>query len=201
MASRDVLDKIKAFGMTNQLVTGELSQIERTHDIVLGHVPPVVEAEERDYYPQLDAAARAEAARMARHYEVFYALERTIRALVNQTLEEADGTADWWAGTRAAAHTKSEVEQRIQKELHAGVSRRSDDALDYTTFGELAQIITGNWAVFGALFTSKSAVERVLTNLNAIRNPIAHCCAMGDDEEIRLRLAVRDWFRCMEVAR
>ncbi|MFC5507048.1 hypothetical protein [Bosea massiliensis] len=131
MASRDVLDKIKAFGMTNQLVTGELSQIERTHDIVLGHVPPVVEAEERDYYPQLDAAARAEAARMARHYEVFYALERTIRALVNQTLEEADGTADWWAGTRAAAHTKSEVEQRIQKELHAGVRAESDQVASY----------------------------------------------------------------------
>lgn len=200
MALDEALERIKAFGMTNQLVTGDLIEIEKRFDVKLGHLPPADEPVERDYYPQLDAAVRAEGARMARHYEVFYSLERSIRALVNETLQQADGTSDWWSGPRVTPHIKTEVEQRISKELDAGVSRRSDDALDYTTFGELSVIITQNWSVFNSLFNSKKAVEKVFASLNALRNPIAHCCPLAEDEELRLRLAVRDWFRCMEKA-
>jgi len=32
-------------------------------------------------------------------------------------------------------------------------------------------------------------------NLNTLRGPIAHCSELAQDEEIRLRLSVRDWFR------
>ncbi|WP_434713168.1 Swt1 family HEPN domain-containing protein [Rhizobium sp. YTUHZ045] len=86
----------------------------------------------------------------------------------------------------------------MKKEMDAGVSRRSDDELDYTTFGELSVIITSNWGIFGSIFNSKKAVEKVFASLNALRNPIAHCCPLAEDEELRLRLTVRDWFRLME---
>jgi hypothetical protein len=41
------------------------------------------------------------------------------------------------------------------------------------------------------------AVARVLANLNLLRNPVAHCSPMADDEVERLRLSVKDWFRLM----
>lgn len=79
-----------------------------------------------------------------------------------------------------------------------GVTPRSQDPLDYTTFGELAEIIKSNWGVFGGIFSSVKAVERVMASLNTLRGPIAHCSLLAEDEVLRLQLGLRDWFRLME---
>jgi hypothetical protein len=86
----------------------------------------------------------------------------------------------------------------MQRELDSGVTVRSDDAIDYTTFGELSQIINSNWSVFEDTFNSRRAVEKVMANLNLLRGPIAHCSPLAADEVLRLQLSLRDWFRLME---
>lgn len=195
--NNSALERIKAFGMTNQMVAEDLGRIAKVYDVELGHLPPTVQTVDDVYYPQFDAAIRAEAAQMSQHYEVFYSLEKSIRALVSETLETAEGS-EWWTTPRVPANIQTDVASRIQKELDAGVTRRSTDELDYTTFGELSVIIISNWALFGGLFNSKKAVEKVMASLNALRNPIAHCSPLAEDEQLRLQLAVRDWFRLME---
>ncbi|WP_202903697.1 Swt1 family HEPN domain-containing protein [Rhizobium rhizogenes] len=180
------------------MIGEDLAAIERHYNIQLGHLPASGEIVEKEYYPQLDAAVRAEGANMARHYEVFYSLERSIRTLVDETFVSDEKSSDWWDSGKVPESIKTEVTQRIKKEVDAGVSRRSQNELDYTTFGELAVIITANWALFGSIFNSKRALEKVFASLNALRNPIAHCCPLAEDEELRLRLTVRDWFRLME---
>lgn len=197
MSRNEVLSKIKAFGMTNQILTEDLHRIGATYSVDLGHAPATTKVEDV-YYPQFDAKLREEAAAMARHYEVFYCLEKAIRILVSDTIEAAEKTADWWPTQRVPQNIKTEVATRIQKELDAGVTRRSTDELDYTTFGELSGIITANWDVFGSLFTSRKAVEKVMASLNSLRGPIAHCSVLAEDEKVRLQLTVRDWFRLME---
>lgn len=184
--------------MTNQMLAEDLGKIARTHGVELGHMPTLPQAVEDVYYPQFDAAVRSEAAAMAKHYEVFYSLEKSIRELVAQTIEAAEKREDWWTSQRVPANIQADVSGRIQKELDAGVTRRSLDELDYTTFGELSVIIASNWDIFGALFNSRKAVEKVMASLNALRNPIAHCSPLAEDEELRLQLTVRDWFRLME---
>ena len=184
--------------MTNQMVTEDLSRIATLHGLELGHLPISPQTVEGVYYPQFSAAVRVEAAQMAKHYEVFYSLEKSIRVLVSETIEAAEKTADWWAGPRVPANIQTDVKSRVQKELDAGVTRRSSDELDYTTFGELSVIIVSNWEIFGGLFNSKKAVEKVMASLNALRNPIAHCSPLAEDEQLRLQLTVRDWFRLME---
>lgn len=196
--SNSALERIKAFGMTNQMLAEDLSRISRAYGVELGHMPSLPQTVEDVYYPQFDAAVRAEAAAMAKHYEVFYSLEKSIRELVAQTIEAAEKREDWWISSRVPANIQSDVTGRVQKELDAGVTRRSLDELDYTTFGELSVIIASNWDVFGGLFNSKKAVEKVMASLNALRNPIAHCSPLAEDEELRLQLTVRDWFRLME---
>ncbi|MBS0152281.1 MAG: hypothetical protein JSR31_15215 [Nitrospira sp.] len=196
--SKRALERIKAFGMTNQMLSEDLSRVSRTFNVELGHIPSLPQTVEDVYYPQFDAAVRAEAAAMAKHYEVFYSLEKSIRELVAQTIEVAEKREDWWSSSRVPTNIQTDVESRIQKELDAGVTRRSLDALDYTTFGELSVIISSNWDIFGGLFNSKKAVEKVMASLNALRNPIAHCSPLAEDEELRLQLTVRDWFRLME---
>lgn len=48
------------------------------------------------------------------------------------------------------------------------------------------------------MLSSPKAVERVKAALNILRGPIAHCTPLAEDEVVRLRLTVRDWFRLME---
>ena len=55
-----------------------------------------------------------------------------------------------------------------------------------------------NWDIFGSLFNRKKAVEEVMASLNTLRNPIDHCSMLAEDEQLRLRVTVRDWFRLME---
>jgi hypothetical protein len=197
MGSNEVLSKIKAFGMTNQLLTEDLHKIGAAHAIDLGHGPSTLIVEDV-YYPQFDEKLREEAAAMGRYYEVFYCLEKTIRVLVSDTIEAAEKTEDWWITARVPQQIKTDVASRIQKELDAGMTRRSPDELDYTTLGELSIIIIANWDIFGGLFTSRKAVEKVMTSLNSLRSPIAHCSVLAEDEILRLQLTVRDWFRLME---
>lgn len=193
-----VLDKVKAFGMTNQMLLSDLDEISNSLSIDLGHKPTADDSvEEPFFYLQFDEAVRKEAAQMAKHYRLFYCLEQSIRSLISETLEEADG-ATWWEGTRVPEDLRREVKARIKKEIESGITRRSAEELDYTNFGELSIIISANWNLFGSVLDDPRAVTRVLASLNTLRAPIAHCSPLAEDEQLRLRIAVRDWFRRME---
>ena len=198
MNDNELLARIKAFGMTNQMITEDIQRIGALHSVNFGHVLVSPDTTEAVYYPQFDAGVRAEASSMAKHYEIFYCLEKSIRELVSETLEAAEKPNPWWDSKRIPANIHLEVASRIQKEIDSGITRRSIEGIDYTTFGELSVIITSNWDIFGGLFTSRKAVERVMASLNTLRGPIAHCSPLAEDEVLRLQLAVRDWFRLME---
>lgn len=199
MSSHNTISsRIKAFGMSHSMLNEDLIQIEDKYGIELGIPKQKKEDVKEIYYPQFGSQIRKDAKLMSEHYELFYCLEKSIRELVTQSLEAAENSQEWWSSQRIPANIKSEVEGRIQKEVDSGVSKRSEEELDYTTFGELSQIITSNWDVFGGILTSKKAVEKVMASLNTLRGPIAHCSIIAEDEIVRLHLTIRDWFRLME---
>jgi len=188
-------DVIKLFGITNQLIEHGLDRVEREQAIDLGrdHLPNANVDE--DYYPQIESAIRAEAAQMAPHYEMFYSLETTIRANVRDQL--AAQSDDWWE-TLIPEAVRIDAEKVQQREKDSGVTPRSDDPIDFLTFGQLSDTIKSNWDIFAATFSSKKAVEKVMASLNVLRGPIAHFSPLAEDEVVRLRLTVRDWFRLEE---
>ena len=104
----------------------------------------------------------------------------------------------WWNPQRIPQAIHAEVGKRMQREKESGFTIRSEHPLDYTNFGELGEIIKSNWVVFGSIFDNTKAIERVMNNLNLLRNSIAHCSPLAEDEILRLRLSVKDWFRLME---
>lgn len=68
--------------------------------------------------------------------------------------------------------------------------------LDYLTFGQLSEVIKHNWKdCFETVFSDLNAVQRIMSDLNRLRGPIAHCCLLPDDEIGRLELAVKDLMR------
>jgi hypothetical protein len=148
------------------------------------------------FIKQFDIANRQNAARMSGYYKIFYLLENDIRRLIVDTMEAAHGIS-WW-DTRVPQGVLEEARKNREREAQAAVSFRSDDDIDYTTFGQLGDIIRANWADFAGMLSNQSAVSRVMAALNMLRGTIAHCGILADDEVDRLKLAIRDWFRVLE---
>lgn len=193
-------DKVKAFGMTNMLIESEIDQLESKLSIKLrsdSSKETPQNAIEQAYFPQFQESLRNEAAEMARSYELFYCLEKTIRRQITELLESNRGS-DWWNDKVIPQQIFSDVKKRIQREQESGITPRSTDQLDYTNFGELGEIIKANWQIFASVFNNIKAVEKIMSNLNSLRNPIAHCSMLAEDEKLRLELSLRDWFRLAE---
>ena len=196
MSKTDIDSKIKLFALANSLTENGLDKVENDFQLDLGRKAPIL-SKRKDYYLQFDSKFRQEAQLMAEHYEVFYCLERSIRSLVVQLMLEKFGE-NWWEG-KVEEEIKKNVEKNIQREEDSGFTIRSEEKIDYTTFGELTQIVTKNWPAFENLFKrGQRAFQRITNNLNQLRGPIAHCCPLADDEIVRLELTVKDWFRLME---
>lgn len=148
------------------------------------------------FIKQFDLVNRKNAAHMSRYYEIFYLLENDIRRLIVETMEAAHGV-NWW-DTHVTPGVLEEVRKNRSREAQAAVSIRSEDDIDYTTFGQLGDIIRENWSDFAGMLSNQSAVSRVMSALNMLRGTIAHCGVLADDEVDRLKLAIRDWFRVLE---
>jgi hypothetical protein len=191
----DLSGKLRSFGMSTYLITDELSLLQKKFGVDLGHIGDDQSNTDR-YYPQFDQGIRRQASEMANHYELFYCLEQTIRELISTTLFESFGP-DWWSDEVIPEQIVRDVNGRMQREIDSGFSLRSDKHIDFTNFGELSIIINANWDLFGAIFSSRRAVERIMSSLNLLRGPIAHCSPLAADEVDRLHLTVKDWFRSM----
>ena len=148
------------------------------------------------YIKQFDHQNRRNAARMSRYYEIFYMLENDIRRLIADTMEAAHG-ANWW-DTNVPQSVKEEAKKNRTREAQAAVTARSEEEIDYITFGQLYDIIRDNWVDFAGMLSNQPAVSRVMSSLNMLRGTIAHCGVLADDEVDRLKLAIRDWFRVLE---
>jgi hypothetical protein len=188
-------DTIKLFTIANSMAEHHLDTLERRFDVDLGRREKEP-AKEQDYYAQFDSSFRLEAREMSKHYEVFYCLERSIRSLVVQLMREKY-QENWW-NDKVREDIRKNVDSNMKREAESGYTERSEFPIDYTTFGELAVIVQDNWEAFANLFKNPKAFNKIMSSLNQLRGPIAHCCPLAEDEVVRLNLIVKDWFRLME---
>lgn len=165
-------------------------------DAEAGSPPPVIESSLAPFVSQFPADIRYRAERMSEYYKLFYMLENDMRQLIDQTLTAAYGSK-WW-DDHAPQSAKDECKNNQQREQEAGVTSRSENPLEYISFGQLADVIRANWAEFGGILSNQKAMSRVMFGLNMLRGPIAHCGVLAEDEVERLKLTVKDWFRLLE---
>lgn len=189
-------EALKLFGLNNLSIESDIRQLEREYEIDLGHQEGEERRIDETYYPQFAERLRLEASRMSNNYAIFYCLENSIRDLISQRLSEQYGE-EWW-GSAVPEAVQNNADKNRRKEISSAVTPRSADLIDFTNFGELGEIIKSNWDIFGDMFRDVRAVEKVLATLNTLRAPIAHCKSLAEDEELRLHLGLRDWFRQME---
>ncbi|WP_426290869.1 Swt1 family HEPN domain-containing protein [Sphingomonas sp. TWP1-3-1] len=120
------------------------------------------------------------------------------RNLVEETLQSERGD-EWWSNA-VPQSVRENAQKNIDREASEGLPPRSTRPIEYTTFGELNDIIKENWTSFSGIFSrvSKNRVLRVLIRLNHARGPIAHSNLLPEEEAVRLKLAIRDWYKLME---
>ena len=182
---------LKLFGMQNLLLESELRKLE-TSGIAIDHAKTIQTAEIVDV-ELFENDILQEARQMADFYVIYYSVENSIRRLISGRLSEKYG-ANWWKDKVPPA-VQSAVEQKQKDERDTAMSVRSEDPLYYTNFGELIGIFEANWAAFDDTLRSVKAMRAILSQFNKVRNIVAHSCALNDDEIMRFKLLVKDWFR------
>lgn len=189
-------NSVKVFHLNKDLLNADLQAVEQKFDVKI--VPSIAISSNSDdiFYPQFPAAIRQSAKEMSAYYEIFYSLENSIRDMVSETLVAAHGD-DWW-NTAVPQEVKDNVANNARREQDAAMSIRSEEQIDYTTFGELGVIIEKNWEAFSDTFNNRKGLKVVLGRLNLLRGPIAHCSNLTEDEVLRLKLSLQDWFRLMQ---
>ncbi|MDD9802891.1 MAG: Swt1 family HEPN domain-containing protein [Deltaproteobacteria bacterium] len=175
------------------LIDSEIKTLEKQMGITILK-EQVISADEDDYL-QFELRFRQEAREMSRHYELIYCLERQIRVWIEETLIAEKG--DRWWETSVPEAVQDGAKNNMKKEKEAGVSIRSEKEIDYINFGELGEIVKRNWESFAPIFSDPRAFQKIVNILNQLRSPIAHSCLLSEDEIVRLRLTVRDFFRLM----
>ncbi|MDX8447748.1 Swt1 family HEPN domain-containing protein [Mesorhizobium captivum] len=186
------LDKIELFVLKSASVKASTDSItERTDPSKIDVQPEIFSS-----IKQFSSDVRENAERMSQYYKLFYMLENDIRKLIDDTLSEAYGP-HWW-DNYAPGSAKEECKFNQQREQEAAVTSRSENELDYVSFGQLGEIIRSNWVLFGGILSNQKAMGRVMFSLNTLRGPIAHCGILAEDEVDRLKLTVKDWFRLLE---
>jgi energy-converting hydrogenase A subunit M len=184
-------DDLKLFGMHNLLLEAELRKIEDS-GIQIEHSKTIQRAEIVDV-ELFESDILQEAQRMADFYAIYYSLENSIRRLISGRLSEKHG-ATWWKD-KVPEGVRKEAEKKQKEELDTTMSIRSEDPLAYTNFGELITIFDANWVDFSDTLRSQKAMQQILSQFNKIRNVVAHSCELNDDEIVRFKLLVKDWFR------
>jgi len=191
---------IELFILKNAVITQSLRSVFSEHRV--GNARGALEAQAdslvSDYLRQIDFEILADAERMSEFYKLFYALENDMRDLIESTIAEGKGN-DWWESAVPQV-VRDNVKKNYDREASEGLPPRSDRLIDYTTFGELGEIVRENWEAFSGMFSNatRNRVLRVINRLNLVRGPIAHCNFLPEEEAIRLKLAIRDWYKLME---
>ena len=169
-------------------MSGEKSAVEEATDSLIA-----------PHMDQVDYQIRAAGKRMAEFYQLFYMLENDIRRFVESVLADVYEEVDWWA-RHVPENVRTYAKSTKDKENREGLPPRSKNPIDYLTFGHLGEIIKKNWDIFAGVFPNAEIerLERVISRLNLARGPIAHCGYLPQDEVVRLKLAIRDWYALFE---
>jgi hypothetical protein len=140
-------DALRLFGLTNLSIEADVRRVEVEQKVDFGHRKKRQQSGDEDFYKQFSVKLREEAEAMARHYVIFYCLENSIRELITARLRELHGET-WWDQS-VPQSVRENCKKNRDRELASGITVRSEYMIDYSTFGELGEILKANSETFG----------------------------------------------------
>ena len=67
--------------------------------------------------------------------------------------------------------------------------------IDYTEFGDLVSIISGNWPLFEAHISNIDWAKEIISTIEKSRNVLMHGGALKKTDTERVGMYIRDWLR------
>ena len=127
-------------------------------------------------------------------YTAIAAFENSVRALVVKTLIDKF-QADWW-DKGASNNIRERAQKRMEEEQNAKWhAQRGQDPINYTTFGDLKNIMQNNWDAFEDLIGSLPWASGIFDVIERSRNVIMHSGMLGREDIERLGVNIRDWVK------
>lgn len=144
--------------------------------------------------PLLPSRIFEEAKKMAECYPIFYVFENSIRNFILSIMKRKYGE-NWWRD-KVSKKIQDKVEKRIKKEKeNRWHHRRGTHPIFYTDFGDLKDIINGNWDTFRRYFPNQHWIISRLNDLELSRNIIAHSNPLPQKEIKRIKMYFEDWIK------
>jgi len=163
-----------------------------------GRTQPSLTAElDKDLEEKLSLSTLAEqhaaaAKRMAVIYVSIAAFENMARELVQNTLAEAYKEEWWTRGVSEKIRIKADG-RKAEEEKFRWHTPRGEHPIHYTDFGDLANIIRQQIAIFEPHVRSAEWVDSIFDVLERSRNVIMHSGQLADRDVERVGINIRDW--------
>lgn len=143
-------------------------------------------------YQQLDQSHIASAKRMATVFIAITTFENMIRDFVEKVMIEDEGP-DWWV-TKAPDKIKKKVDGRIETEKKVPWhTPRGGKPLNYTDFGDLADLMIALWENFNQDVQDQSRIKSNFQIIELSRNACMHGGSISDRDVERVGMLMRDW--------
>jgi len=125
---------------------------------------------------------------MKNAYARLFNIENQLRKFIEDKLIIKYGP-DWW-NKGLSAGLKAKTEDRKETELkEAWKVAEIKSNMDYLSFEHLSGVIITNWnGVFDMIFYNQDKIKLKLTELETIRNAIAHCRTLSDDSLKKIQM-------------
>jgi hypothetical protein len=127
-------------------------------------------------------------------YIAIHAFENTVRRFISQKLQEAKGINWWETSVKSEVRTRAENRRDAEQTIRWH-SVRGDNLIDYTEFGDLISIISGNWLLFEPHITNIDWAKEIIGSLEKSRNVIMHGGTLKATDIERIGVFIRDWLR------
>lgn len=134
------------------------------------------------------------ARQMAVVYTVIAAFENTVRELVSRVLLDGHGEA-WWETCVSEKVRKRAETRREDEQKHRFHKQRGELPINYTEFGDLANMIRANWPDFEAFLPSPEWASSVFEAVERSRNVIMHSGTLDAEDVARVGIHLRDWVK------
>lgn len=142
----------------------------------------------------LDDVHVANARATAIVYAAIAAFENGVRVLVTKTLVERF-KEEWWE-KGVTPNIRDRAKKRMEDEQTAKWhTQRGQDPINYTTFGDLKNIMQNNWDAFEDLIGSLQWAAGIFDVIERSRNVIMHSGNLAPEDIERLGVNIRDWVK------
>jgi hypothetical protein len=190
------LPQVRLWKLSNEPTLPKALQIQAL-EILCRYFGPILSSSvnktEGEVVP-FSVGMRDAALQMSRLYALLYCFENSVRDLIKERLQERYGV-DWWITGVPAAVKKLADSRQKDAEKNSWLDAPSRDILSFTEFGNLADIIVGQWELFSDLIPTQHWLKQRMEELEKARNFLAHNRLLLPAEFQRVEMYVTDWNR------